>query len=83
MPYICTNKNKQNTYNMKIYSLKNGNILRIENTSFWADVDGVKITFDIVHQQKNGNWQNRETETISLSYYNSVQDYIESNYETI
>jgi len=68
---------------MKLYSLQNGNIIKIENKYVWSDIDSTKVTFDIVQQQKNGHWEHRETETISLSYYSSVQDYIETNYETI
>lgn len=68
---------------MKLYLLQNGNTIGIENKYFWSDVDSTKVTFDIVHQQKDGYWQHRETETISLSYYNSIDDYIETNYKTI
>ena len=68
---------------MKIYLLKNGNTLKIENDYCWADVDSTKITFDIVHIQKDGYWNGRETVTINLSYYSSINDYIETNHKTI
>ena len=68
---------------MKLYLLQNGNTLKIENDYYWSDVNSKKVTFDIVHQQKDGYWQHIETETISLSYYNSIEDYIETNYKTI
>ena len=68
---------------MKLYLLQNGNTIKIENDYCWSDVNSTKVTFDIVHQQKDGYWKHRETETISLSYYNSIDDYIETNYKTI
>lgn len=62
---------------MKSYILENGNFLRIENECFFDN----KIRFDIVHIQKDGYWKHRETQTINLSFYFGVQDYIKTNYK--
>ena len=68
---------------MDFYLLQDGNTIGIENKYCWSDINSTKVTFDIVHQQKDGYWKHRKTETISLSYYNSIDDYIETNYKTI
>jgi hypothetical protein len=68
---------------MELYSLKNGNTIEIENDCYRSYDNTTIVTFDMVHVQKDGCWIYRETETINLSYYNSIDDYIKTNYETI
>jgi hypothetical protein len=82
-PIFGVYKNKQNTINMELYLLKNGNTIKIENDYYRSYDNTTKVTFDMVHVQKDGYWKHRETETINLSYYNSIDDYIRTNYETI
>jgi hypothetical protein len=68
---------------MKLYLLQNGNTIKIENDYYRSYNDTTQVTFDMVHVQKDGYWINRETETINLSYYNSIDDYIKTNYKTL
>jgi len=68
---------------MNIYLLQNGNTVKIENNYCWSDTDSTKVTFDVVQIQKDGYWIDRQTKTINLSYYSSVDDYIKTNYKTI
>ena len=62
---------------MKSYILENGNFIRIENEYSFDN----KIRFDIVHIQKDGSWKHTETQTINLSFYFGVHDYIKTNYK--
>jgi len=68
---------------MNIYLLQNENTIKIENKYCWSDIDSTKVTFDVVQIQKDGYWVDRQTKTISLSYYSSIDDYIKTNYKTI
>ena len=62
MPYIWGIQITNKIYiNMKFYLLQNGNTIKIENEYCWSDIDSTKVTFDLVHVQKNGYWKHRET----------------------
>jgi hypothetical protein len=57
-------------------TLTNGNIAVIESTRY--AFGKCIFTFQIV--QKDGFWKSHHSESFSLDYYNSVEDYILSNY---
>lgn len=41
---------------MKLYLLQNGNTIKIENDYYRSYNDTTKVTFDMVHVQKDGYW---------------------------
>lgn len=65
------------------YKLSNGNLLSVTHKRVYSDVESTKVYFEYKVMQKDGNWVENLEETISLSTYASVEDYIETNYEVV
>ena len=56
--------------------LENGNIAVVKSVRYAFD----KCIFSFIVLQPNGYWISEHSETFSLGYYNSVTDFILSNY---
>jgi len=57
-------------------TLTNGNIVSIESIRYAFN----KCIFTFTIYQKDGFWKSEMVENFSIGYYDSVQDYILSNY---
>lgn len=56
--------------------LKNGNIAQIDSIRFAYN----KCIFEFTIYQKNGFWEEKISDSFSIGYYNSIQEFILNNY---
>jgi hypothetical protein len=61
---------------MSTITLKNGNYAVINSVCYTFN----KCVFTFTIYQKNGFWASNFTEYFTTGYYNSVNEYIESNF---
>lgn len=61
---------------MKTITLKNGNIAIINSIRYAHN----KCIFTFCIYQKDGNWLHTDTSNYSIGYYETVEDYLITNY---
>jgi|LULN01.1.fsa_nt_gb hypothetical protein len=59
------------------FTLKNGNTLRVTTERSFMN----KVYFEYTISQKDGYWKEKLNQCISLTMYNSIEDFLSSEYK--